>query len=198
MEACADVVIAIDCDAQRCTHGVSVIDDELGCIAVVSLLDEGDFHAINKVVVIAVHVEHIHQMRKVTHGIDMAVEVAIHIAEGVIHRMAFLDGAQAADRIDGARQIGNVFTDVTKLGYVHAGTGTQIDDHPDRAHITQRIALGIIQSEIALREVPVIVLNPCGERVVLVDFGIGCQFDGHTREHPNLVVLYQTGITSAP
>ena len=107
MEAGADVVITIGIgNAHVGIQGIGIINDELACLAIVRLLDEGNLHAMDEVVVIAVHVKEVHQVGQVTHGVYMAVEIAVHVTEGVVQGMTFLDGTQAAHRLNGARQVG--------------------------------------------------------------------------------------------
>ena len=114
-EAGANVVVTIDSDAHVRIHRVAIIDDELGCLAIVCLLNEGQLHATDEIVVIAVHVEKVHQVRQIAHRIDMTVEVTIHVAEGIVHGMSLLDGAQAAYRLNRTWQVGDLVADIAQL-----------------------------------------------------------------------------------
>ena len=128
----------------------------------------------------------------------MAVEVTIHVTEGVIHGMTLLDGTQTALRLDGARDVRYILPDVAQFLDVHTCPRVQVNNHPDGADITQRLAILVINPHVALREMAVVVLNPRGELVIGVHLGILVHLDSHPRQHPHLVVTNEALIAHAP
>ena len=63
-EAGSHVVVAIGIgDGHARVHGVGVVDDKLAGLTIAGLLDERDFHALNEVLIIAIHIKEVHQVR---------------------------------------------------------------------------------------------------------------------------------------
>ena len=61
-EAGTNVVVAVKSDAHVRIQRIGVVDDKLYHLAVMRLLDERNLHATDEEVIIAIHVEEVHQV----------------------------------------------------------------------------------------------------------------------------------------
>ena len=129
----------------------------------------------------------------------MPVQVAFCVSECVGSEPRWdRNSFETSLRRYGTRALSHVLADVVEFGDVHAFASGEIDNHPDGSGEAYSAPPLVTNFHIALREVSVVVFDPCNERVVFVDSRIALHFDCGTRQYPHLIVLDEAGVSHTP
>ena len=123
----------------------------------------------------------VEQQADIAQAVDVLVEVDVGILEGVVGRARRVYATDARMLVDGALFIEDVVFDVIKCRNVAALACGEINHHPNSAGVAYRIAVGVGDFDIALREMAVVVLHPGRECIGFVDFRPSCHLYRHSR-----------------
>ena len=104
---------AICGDVEANVHRIIVVNGDKCLAVVISFLYKGNLHALDEVLGVPLHWEGVDQVLKVTHGVNMTIEVDVGISETIVLGACRLKWLESALWLDWAGVSGDICRNVT-------------------------------------------------------------------------------------